>query len=95
MRIFTLVMSCLLFTGCKDATKGFEDLADRACTCAEEDAACGDKVLADVVSFAEHNKISDGNYEKITQAGVRLNNCLTATGINQTKLVSALDRMVK
>ncbi len=95
MRIITLLLGCLVFSGCKNTTKGFEELADRACACAEGDTACGSKVLADVSAFTDSNKSSDGDQKRITEAGVRLNDCLTSAGVKEKHVVAALEKMVQ
>jgi hypothetical protein len=88
-----LVASILLLTACKaDPTKDFEALAERACACPEEDAACGTKVLADLVTFAGSHSSSDGDSERITAAGVRVNDCLSMTGVKPTEIIAALER---
>ena len=92
MRLLRLVVSCLFFLGCqKNGAKEFEGLADRACDCAEQDTACGNKVLTDLAKFSETNKTSG---EKAwVKAGVRLHDCLTATGVKMSELTAALDRI--
>lgn len=92
---FSLVVCLFLAAGCKDSTKDFEQLADRACACPQEDTACGNKVLADLVTFAEHNKSSDGDQRRITEAGVRLDECLVNAGVKQTELTAALGKMIE
>lgn len=91
MRLLPLVASCLFFLGCQNTAKGFEQLADRACECAEQDAACGNKVLADLAKFSETNKTSGG--KDWVKAGVRLHDCLTATGVKMGELTAALERI--
>ena len=95
MRFLSVVVGLVLFTGCKDATKDFEGLADRACQCAEDDAACANKVLADLVAFTAHTKISDGNLQRITQAGARISNCLVGAGAQPDRVTAALEKMAK
>lgn len=93
MRFF-FVASCFLFLGCKDATGDFEKLADRACECALEDAACGSKVLAEVTKFAESHKTSDGDMHRINEAGKRMYDCLANTGVKPTEVTAALEKLV-
>ena len=88
-----LLVSCLLLVGCKDASKDFENLADRACECGQEDLACGNKVLADVAKFAETHKMSDGDIKRINEAGKRINSCLGSAGILPNQLTAALEKM--
>ena len=92
MKFLALAVSCLVFVGCKNPTKEFESLADRACACAE-DASCGKKVLADLAAFSDANK-TDGNAAWI-KAGVRLNDCLISTGVQQRELTAALEKISK
>ena len=91
MRFSPLVVSCLLFLGCQSTAKEFEGLADRACECAEQDAACGNKVLADLAKFSETHKTT-GSKDWI-KAGVRLHDCLTATGVKMGELTAALEKI--
>ena len=95
MRFIPVIVTCLLFAGCKDAAKDFEKLADRACECAPEDAACGNKVLTDVMKFAETHKTSDGDMHRINEAGKRIYDCLGSAGIQPNALTAALEKMVK
>ena len=96
MRHFLAVMTCLyVLTGCKNPTKEFQGLADEACACTENDAACGQKVMSDIVSFAEHNKMSDGDQSKMIDAGKRINDCLLQTGVGPKAVTAALERMDK
>ena len=94
MRILSFVLTCSFLLGCSHATKDFEALADRACQCAEDDQACGTKVLEDLVGFSEHHKASDGNQSKITAAGIRMNDCLVLhAGVGQKAVTAALGKM--
>jgi len=94
MRIITVLMSSVLLFGCKDAADDFEKLADRACECAADDAACGNKVLSDVARFAESHKTSDGDVHRINEAGKRIYDCLGSAGIQPNALTAALEKMV-
>jgi hypothetical protein len=95
MRFIPFIASCVLLVGCKDAAKDFEKLADRACECAPDDAACGNKVLADVAKFAETHKTSDGDVSRINEAGKRISDCLGSAGIQPNALTAALEKMVE
>jgi hypothetical protein len=95
MRFLLVIVGCLSFAGCKDATKDFEGLAERACACAADDVACGNKVLADLVTFTDHAKMSDGNQAKITAAGVKISGCLSSSGVQEKQVTAALEKMVK
>ena len=88
-----IVVACLAFAGCKNPTKGLESLADRACQCAENDTACGNKVLADLATFAEHNSAPGSS--SFNKAGVRLNDCLVTTGVKPRELTAALEKMAR
>jgi hypothetical protein len=94
MRFISFIASAALLVGCKDAAKDFESLADRACECAPEDTACGNKVLSDVVKFAETHKSSDGDSTRINEAGRRIYDCLGSAGIQANALTAALEKMV-
>jgi hypothetical protein len=94
MRFISAIASCVLFVGCTDATKDFEKLADRACECAADDASCGNKVLSDVAKFAETHKTSDGDANRINEAGKRIYDCLGTAGILPNALTAALEKMV-
>lgn len=94
MRFIPFIATCLLFVGCKDAATDFEKLADRACECAPEDTACGNKVLSDIAKFAETHKTSDGDAARINEAGKRIYDCLGSAGIQPDALTVALEKMV-
>jgi len=93
MRFLPIIVACLLFVGCKDASKDFENLADRACECGQEDLACGNKVLAEVSKFTETHKMSDGDIKRFNEAGKRINECLGSAGILPNQLTAALEKM--
>jgi len=82
-----------LFAGCRNDAKEFENLAAKACACAEGDSACGSKVLGDVVKFADEHGSSHADQRRINEAGVKLSECLINTGVKQTALTAALERM--
>jgi hypothetical protein len=93
MRSVQLVVSVLVFSGCRDDAKEFEAIAQQACECAEGDAACGEKVLAAVVKFADDHGTKHSDQARINEAGVKLTNCLLETGVKPTALTAALERM--
>jgi hypothetical protein len=95
VKLIPFIASCVLFLGCKDATDDFEKLADRACECASDDAACGNKVLSDVAKFAETHKTSDGDVTRMNDAGRRIYDCLGSAGILPNALTAALEKMVQ
>jgi hypothetical protein len=95
MRFIPFIACCALLVGCKDAAKDFEKLADRACECAQNDAACGNKVLSDVAKFAETHKTSDGDVNRINEAGKRIYDCLGTAGIQANALTAAMEKMVQ
>ena len=90
-----IVTVVYVLTGCKNPTKDFQGLAEQACSCADGDAACGQKVMADIVSFAEHNKMSDGEQSKMIEAGKRINDCLLSTGVGPKAATAALEKLDK
>jgi hypothetical protein len=94
MRSLLFIATCLLAACGNDTTKDFEALADRACECAPDDTACGTKVLSDVAKFAETHKSSDGDVNRINEAGRRIYNCLGTAGILPNQLTAALEKMV-
>jgi hypothetical protein len=95
MRFFSFVVSALFVVGCSgSAEKDFEKLAEQACACAPDDAACGNKVLADVTKFAETHKTSDGDMHRINEAGKRVYDCLASSGVKPASVTAALEKMV-
>jgi len=91
MKLLSLFVACLFVTGCKNPTKDFQGLADRACECAENDTACGNKVLADLTAFAADHKApgtSDFN-----AAGVKIDRCLNEAGVEPRQLTAALEKL--
>ncbi len=93
MRIKLVVLALLAVTGCKNPTKELEQLADRACACAESDTSCGNKVLADLSAFAENTKAPGST--AFNQAGVRVNDCLMSAGVKPRELTAALEKMAR
>jgi hypothetical protein len=92
MKLFALVVLVSAFAiGCKGPEKDFEALADRACACADNDTACGAKVLADVSKFTAAN--STNGSQKWIETGVRLNDCLTSTGVQPTEVTTVLAQL--
>jgi hypothetical protein len=88
-----IVVVGLLLIGCKHPTKEMESLADRACECADNDTACGAKVLADVKTFAEHNSAPGSS--DFNAAGARLTDCLTSAGVQQPQVIAVLEKLDK
>jgi len=97
MRLLTLLVSCLVAAGCShgDPSAEFEALAKRACSCAFDDTACGQKVLVDVTAFARNHKTDDLDLKRMIKAGEEIDKCLMGTGIEHPKLVAALEPMAK
>ncbi len=95
MRIRHLLLGSLVLVGCaKDVTKDIEDLADRACACAEKkDAACGEAVVGDLVKLAESNKNAKGDESKAAAAARRMGECLINSGMEPQKLMTALEKL--
>jgi hypothetical protein len=91
MKLLSLVLPCLIAVGCNNPTKEFQGLADRACKCAEADTGCGSKVLTELATFAAEHK-APGTSE-FNQAGVRLNDCLGATGVEPRQVTAALEKL--
>ena len=90
-----LILLGSLFIGCaKDVTKDIEDLADRACACAEKkDAACGKAVVTDLVKLAENNKNAKGDESKAAAAARRMGECLIKSGMDPQELMTALQKL--
>jgi hypothetical protein len=97
MRLVSVLVTCFLAIGCKsgDPTSEFEGLAKRACGCAFDDTACGNKVLADVAAFARSHKTSDLDLKRMISAGESVDKCLLGAGVDKPKLVAALEPMAK
>jgi hypothetical protein len=92
MRKFVLV--ALLAVGCSKSPKAdMEKLADKACACAADDAACGNAALAELNKFAESNKTSDP--QQINEAGKRIYDCLSMSGVRPTNVTAVLEKMLK
>ena len=95
MRFLGIVVCTFLAIGCgKNSADEFEKLANRACECAAEDTACGSKVLTDVAKFTESHKTSDGDIRRINEAGKRMYDCLSQTGVKPTDVTATLEKMV-
>ncbi len=91
MKIFSLVVICVFAVGCKNPEKNFEALADRACACPDYDTACGAKVLADLSKFTAENSTNGG--QRWIEVGVRLNDCLTSTGVQPAQVTTVLAQL--
>jgi len=92
MRIALVLVVLLGSVGCsKDATKDFEQFADRACACADKkDASCAQGVVDDLVKFASQNKNAHGDETTTKATGQRMGMCLVQAGLDPTKLRSRL-----
>lgn len=93
MRILILVVACLALGACKNSTKQLENLADRACECAEGDTRCGNKILSELSTFAEGTKANGS--AAFNQASIRLSECLTSAGVEQHVLTAQLEKMAR
>ncbi len=86
--------SCLFAIGCSKNTKAdFEKLADQACACEADDAACGNKALTELSKFADSNKTSDPH--QINEAGKRIYDCLSQSGVKPTEVTAVLEKMIE
>ena len=72
----------------KDVTADIEALADRACKCT--DAACADKVIADLVTLAKNNKDAGGDKERAGKAAQKMMECAMKAGADPSKLMDSL-----
>jgi len=94
MRIAVLLVSVLCAVGCSKSSKALDEIADKACACHRDDEACGQKVLAELKAFTESNRGS-GVSKQVTEAGIKINECLNATGVKQKDFVVAMETMIK
>ncbi len=93
-KMMMFAASCLFVVGCSKNTKeNFEKLADQACACEADDAACGTKALAELNKFAESNKTSDPH--QINEAGKRIYDCLSNSGVKPTEVTAVLEKMIQ
>ena len=86
-----LLLGILFATGCaKDVTKDLEDLATRACGCAEKkDTACGKAVLADMVKLGESKNIK-GDERKSAESAKKIGECLLKSGVKSSEISDAI-----
>src|SRR5688572_30285079 len=91
MRLWLGLFGIAFAFGCaKDVTKDLEDLATRACACAEKkDAACGKAVLDEMVKLGETKNVK-GDERKAAEAARRLGECLMASGVSSTEISHAI-----
>ncbi len=96
MRILlSSVLVSLLALGCgKSASKELDDIADHACACKRDDETCGKKVLSELQTYTEHNRTKAVS-RQVTDAGIKINECLNATGVKQRDFVAAMEKMIK
>lgn len=95
MRIASVVVSCLFAIGCsKGSSNELNEIADHACACKRDDEACGKKVLAELDSFTQNNR-TNAVSKQVTETGIRINECLNATGVKQKDFVAVMEKMIK
>jgi hypothetical protein len=87
----------VLLAGCaKDVTKEVEDLADRACACADKkDTACGKTVLADVIKLSEEHNVKSTDERKAADSAKRLGECLERSGVTGVEISEAVNAAAK
>lgn len=92
-----VVLAALALTGgagCKkDMAKDVENFADRACAC--KDAACAEKVVDELVSYAQEHKNADGDQKRANEAAKRLGTCVIKAGMSLEKLQSQMLKLQK
>lgn len=95
MRMRLLVLGTVFAAGCgKDVTKDLEELADRACACADKkDATCGKAVADDLAKLIDASKGAKGDEPRSAAASRKLGECLNA--IDPTLLPGALKSLSK
>ena len=76
------LLAILIVTGCHDAAKDIEKLADRACEC-KEDKACAEKVVDDFVDFVKANQNAKGDEEKAAKEFGRMMECVQKAGVGK------------
>jgi hypothetical protein len=86
-----LLLGLVFATGCaKDVTQDLEDLAARACGCADKkDAACGKAVLADMVELGKAKNVK-GDERKAAEATKKLGECLKQSGVTSAEITEAI-----
>ena len=94
MRILVVLVSVLAIGCGKSPSKELDDIADHACSCRHDDEGCGQKVLAELKTYTEANRRS-GVSKQVTEAGIRINECLNATGVKQKDFVAVMEKMIK
>jgi hypothetical protein len=85
----------LLLAGCaKDVTKEFEQLAERACACADQkDTACGKAVLGDMVKLVKESRNVTGDEPRTAAAAKRLGECLLRSGVKSVEISNAINAL--
>ena len=82
------LLAILIVTGCHDAAKDIEKLADRACEC--KDKACAEKVLDDFVGYVKENQKAKGDEEKAAKEFGRMMECTTKAGADAATIMGKL-----
>ena len=93
---FAIIASLVVAAaGCgqKDITADIEGLADRACAC--KDAACGDKVVDDLVALAKDNKSAGGDEARAQAAAQKLGQCAITAGVDPKTLVAKMRSLME
>ena len=94
MRLLVVLVSVLAMGCGKSSSKDLDDIADHACACRRDDEACGKKVHDELRTYTEANRRS-GVTRQGTEAGMRNNECLNATGEKQKDFVAVMEKMIK
>lgn len=89
-----LLIACLLAGCAKDLTQDFEDLATRACACADKkDVLCGKAVLGDLAKLLEHARKSTADEAKAAAATKRLGECLLRSGVKPVEISETINAL--
>lgn len=89
----TALWIALLVAGCaKDVTKDFEELANKACACADKkDAACGNAVLDEMITLVKESRNVKGDERKAAEASKRLGECLLRSGVKGLDIATKIN----
>ena len=87
----TALLAILVATGCHDAAKDIEKLADRACECQDKkDKACAEKVVDDFVDYVKANQNAKGDEEKAAKEFGRMMECTTKAGVDMAAIAGKM-----
>lgn len=83
-----LLIAWVVTSGCHDAAKDIDALANRACACA--DRVCAERVVDAFVAFAAEHKTAKGDEKLAAKAAEKMMRCAMKAGSDAATLAAKL-----